>query len=209
MLLDLDPKHAAALNNAGVQYELLGMRILSVSSYKQAVQLGETLAMSNLASRYMSGGFEEEAQDLLDRGRSADNPHPNVGRAMGSLADLRDSDKAARKAAMAAGGSLHKVFRDFGEEYYSSTEPVSLAGDWAADAGHILSLEQSSSGGDIAGNWRGTKVSLRGTNQGRSVHLVSSEGEQAYGVLSADETILEVASIKEGRMELLTLRRAT
>ena len=44
-----------------------------------AAELGETLAMSNLASRYLAGGFIEDAHRLLNQGRTADNPHPNIG----------------------------------------------------------------------------------------------------------------------------------
>jgi Flp pilus assembly protein TadD len=205
LLLALHPRHPSALNNAGVQYELLKMRTLSVACYQEAAELGETLAMSNLASRYLSSGFADDAQQLLDQARVAKNPHPNVGRGLASLADLRQGDSRAEDSVLQSARSEQKILRDFGREYYGPADgPVNVAGEWATESGKVLSLEQESA--RLAGNWRGTDISLNGDVRNCGIRLRSSEGGHALGVIAVDGTSLELVAVKDRKMSVVTLR---
>lgn len=54
-------------NNLGVAYEHVKLFGKSVDAYRRAIDLGETLAMSNLARRYLSAGFLSDADEICSR----------------------------------------------------------------------------------------------------------------------------------------------
>ena len=60
----------SAWNNLGVPYDRFSMPGKSVSSYRKAEEMGETLAMSNLARRLMNAGFLKEAEAEFNSSRS-------------------------------------------------------------------------------------------------------------------------------------------
>lgn len=93
ILLSFTPDESMALNNIGVEYDRLQMPRRSVAKYKSAAESGNTLAMANLAFKYLPAGFAEEAAAILAKARELENPHPNVGRAMASLADGADGEQ--------------------------------------------------------------------------------------------------------------------
>jgi hypothetical protein len=77
-LLELDGNHIDGLNNLGVTYERLKMNINSVNYYRKSVELGNTLAMANLANRYLKAGFDENAKSILDTALTKTDPDKNV-----------------------------------------------------------------------------------------------------------------------------------
>ena len=56
-----------ALNNLGVQYETLKMPGKCVESYYKSADHKETLAMANLAQKYLDQGFVNNAKELIDK----------------------------------------------------------------------------------------------------------------------------------------------
>jgi hypothetical protein len=54
---------------------------------------GETLAMSNLAYKFMEVGFTEEAREQLDLALSKKDYHRNVGQAMTTLQDTPEKER--------------------------------------------------------------------------------------------------------------------
>jgi tetratricopeptide (TPR) repeat protein len=59
-------KHISGLNNIGVSYGRLEIKGKSIKSYFNAAEEKETLAMSNLANRYIDAGFIDQAQELIN-----------------------------------------------------------------------------------------------------------------------------------------------
>jgi tetratricopeptide (TPR) repeat protein len=57
---------AMAWNNLGVERAILKLPVRAVAAYRKSEELGETLAMSNLAEKLMRAGFLPEARKLLD-----------------------------------------------------------------------------------------------------------------------------------------------
>jgi len=98
------------------------------------------------------------------------------------------------------------LFREFGEQYFAPRgDTVQLAGEWLADSGLVLSLEQDSTG--VAGNWRGTQVSVRGDARNHAVKLTSSVGGQAFGVIAEDGSTMRLLAVKDGKNSVVSLSR--
>jgi tetratricopeptide (TPR) repeat protein len=151
-LLEFQPTHCFALNNLGVKCETLELPIRSVAYYKRAVEQGETLAMSNLAHRYMNQGFDSEAQSLLDTARKADHPHKNIGMAMSNLADNREKEAEAWKKIIAEGVRQQEFFCAYGDAYFvPSDAKAPFAGEWVSQSGRVFIITQNDS--TVCGKW--------------------------------------------------------
>lgn len=59
-------------------------------AYREAEKLGETLAMSNLAYKFMNEGFIAEAEELTKKATAMENYHPNIG---GAISKIKNSQK--------------------------------------------------------------------------------------------------------------------
>ncbi|AQT67187.1 putative PEP-CTERM system TPR-repeat lipoprotein [Anaerohalosphaera lusitana] len=100
-LIDIAPKNAVALNNLGVQYDSLEMLSKSVSSFNEAAQYDNTLAMANLADKYIAKGFIKDARAIIDKANNLDDPgakvHHLVGQAQGKLNQIIENEAEKEK----------------------------------------------------------------------------------------------------------------
>ena len=81
-----------AWNNLGVAFDEFAMRSKSVSAYRKAEEAGETLAMSNLARKFISAGFVEEAEAECNKALKLQDYHKNIGHTLAKLKDLPDEE---------------------------------------------------------------------------------------------------------------------
>lgn len=84
---------AMAWNNLGVAYNSLGMPARAVDAYKRAAAENETLANSNLALKYMLGGFLEEAKAQVADALKSKEPHKNIATTMVSLNEVEPDEE--------------------------------------------------------------------------------------------------------------------
>src|SRR6202521_367143 len=54
-------------NNLGVVLDHFGLLGMAVQAYRKSEDMGETLAMSNLAQKFIFAGFVREAQEQCDK----------------------------------------------------------------------------------------------------------------------------------------------
>jgi tetratricopeptide (TPR) repeat protein len=104
-----------AWNNLGVQYENLGLNSKSIKAYRRAEQLGETLAMSNLAQSLTSTGFLEEATEICNRAVQMENYHRNVGSTIARIKELPEEEENKEKELVKKALSYSEFFRTYGK----------------------------------------------------------------------------------------------
>lgn len=151
-LLRFSPEHTSALNNLGVECERLGLPMKCVAYYKQAVDLKETLAMSNLANKYIHLGFEKEAQDLLDLAMNEKNPHKNVGHSLASLADSKEKEDKEWEAITSVALKQQQFYWEYAAAYFENPKcQARFVGTWEATDGHIFNVTQENE--NIDGKW--------------------------------------------------------
>ena len=142
-LLGFNPADDSGLNNLGVECDALGLPIQSVAYYKRASEYGNTLAMSNLAYRYISQGFELEAQELLDKARKEDEPHRNVGQTMSTLADKKVEENQAWDKITTEGMKQKEFFWAYADAYFlPSDQEQPFVGQWASPTGKVFVISQ-------------------------------------------------------------------
>jgi Flp pilus assembly protein TadD len=77
-LISIGDRGSGVWNNLGVVYDSLELKSHSVDAYRRAEELGETLAMSNLALKFIAEGFIGEAKKLCDTAIDMPKYHNNV-----------------------------------------------------------------------------------------------------------------------------------
>lgn len=118
-----------AWNNLGVSFERLGLPIKSVAAYKKSEELGETLAMSNLAIKLRNAGFTQEAHKTLDTALKIEDHHKNVEATLSSIRDEQDAEDKKEAATYEKAKPISEFYRQFGRSLVRA-KAVNIVGKW-------------------------------------------------------------------------------
>ena len=151
---------SSAWNNLGVSLERLGLPIQAITAYRESEKLGETLAMSNLAIRFLNAGFLLEAKKILDVALKIENHHKNVVSTLGTINDSQDAESKKETANHEIAKPISEYYRQFGH---------SLAG--------VLTV-------DILGKWKSPNCTLEFAVDGVKVVATGSYEVAGLGLLS-------------------------
>ncbi len=151
-LTTLNPKADIALNNLGVEYANQNLEISSIQAYKRASQLGNTLAMSNIAYRYIQVGFEEEAREILKRANEQKEMHENVSHAQSRLASDRKQEEETKQTIMDRAKVTQQFFREFAEAYFAKAPIPIIRGKWHIPMLGVVALENN--GRELKADWQ-------------------------------------------------------
>jgi tetratricopeptide (TPR) repeat protein len=122
---------AIAWNNLGVQFQRLDLPIKAVTAYRQATEMNETLAMSNLAERFLSAGFLTEAEQQCSKALSIKDYHANVPRTLAKIKTLPTTERKSEEAAESSGRTKSNFYRILGRAILSG-DASSIAQRWRA-----------------------------------------------------------------------------
>ncbi|HEY2920619.1 MAG TPA: hypothetical protein VGL70_08520 [Candidatus Binatia bacterium] len=135
---------AATWNNLGVQFEHCGLPSKSVEAYRRSEELGETLAMSNLAEKLIKAGFLKEAAEICSRANRIPDYHKNVSQTISKLKAAPEDEQNNEKNVLGKAKPLSDFYRDYGR----ATAHAEL--------------------GEYTGRWRGPDCDLLVTINGKS-----------------------------------------
>lgn len=184
-LLRFEPKNGLAANNLAVELERLEMPIRSVGLYRRAVVEGNTLAMANLAYRFMNQGFSEEAREILKKAGQEADPHVNVSRATAALAERIEAEDKRWDSLVALSTAQRQFIRAYAESYYVPTEDVKISGSWLKGQTAVL-IEQTNAGLTATWSEQGVKHHLSGVLRNRSARVQMRKWERSLLLLSDD-----------------------
>ncbi len=119
-------RSAAAWNNLGVQFQRLKLPIKSVAAYRKAEELGESLAMSNLAEKFLSVGFSSEAEAECNRALAIKDYHPNVAAALSKLRSAPAEEDAIESKALENAKLKSTFLREFGRAVLAKDFPKGM-----------------------------------------------------------------------------------
>lgn len=101
-------------NNLGVQYEHFQMSCSSISSYRKAEKIGETLAMSNIANKFIDAGFLPEAKDICNKAIKIESNHKNINLAMARIQEKPDEEIKNEEGIVKETASYSEFFKIYG-----------------------------------------------------------------------------------------------
>ena len=141
-LLGLDPKYEYALNNLGIQYGFEGLKLKSVEYLKKSSEIGNTLAMANIAYRLIEAGFYDESAEVLSRANEFENPHLNVASAKAKLEESYKEENDKNKSLSDTGDTQRQFLREYAQAYVEQVEPNPFIGAWVLPNGGVCTVEQ-------------------------------------------------------------------
>ena len=101
------------LNNLGVALTALKLPSLSVTAYRKAEKMGSTLAMSNLANKFITEGFLDEAMDLAKKATSIENYDERIGFAINSVRETKDNEEEEQNQLIETFTRIRKFYIDY------------------------------------------------------------------------------------------------
>lgn len=122
-------RKAYAWNNFGVSLERLGLPIKSVAAYKRSEELGETLAMSNLAIKLRDSGFAEEAHKTVYAALKIDGHHENIESTLTSIKNAQDAEDKKEIATYEKAKPISEFYRQYGHSLVRAMA-VNIVGKW-------------------------------------------------------------------------------
>lgn len=153
-------------NNLGVQLSNCKLVAKSIAAYRNSMDLGQTLAMSNLAQKFIGAGFLKEAEEVCKQAVKTENYHKNVGYAITRIKELAEEEEKSEA------------------EIIKSVNPVS---DFYKDYGRAITESQI---GNYRGRWRGPDCELEITIKGNTF---VAEGSYEQSILNSLALLLAAA----------------
>jgi tetratricopeptide (TPR) repeat protein len=222
--IPLAERNGITWNNLGVAREQLSLPIGSVNAYRRAAGMGETLAMSNLALRYLSAGFLEDAQEECDAALSMKDFHKNIGTTLGKLKAAPDTEETKIEKILKETGPKSDFYRQFGRAL-SRLELSNIASVWqgpdcalevtvedgkfVATGGYERPANSLGAGlfGSNASSLERYRVTYHGSIRGRAIKARISrirEGDppKQTGLLSGEQEPRALMLIADGETEI-------
>ena len=129
-------RSAIAWNNLAVSLDRLQMPVKSMAAYRKSQKLGGTLAMSNIAIKFLDAGFLAEAKEILTSASQITDHHVNIDTTLVRTNDATTAEEEKEAAALAKA----KPLSEFGRH-----------------VGRTLALPQKN---DMEGSWQGPNCIL-------------------------------------------------
>lgn len=127
-----------AWNNLGIVLGELDMAGKSISALEKAVQEGNSLAMGNLASRYLRAGFTAQAGKLLKEASEKSDYHELVNAVTAKLQSLPGREDKILTNLLSSTRSKSEFMRDLGRA--SSLKSPAIWGPVYAGGGYVLNI---------------------------------------------------------------------
>ena len=117
-------RDATTWNNLGVQFANCELTAKSVEAYRKSVDLGETLAMSNLAQKFIGAGFLKEAEEICNRALKIENYHKDGWRyAITRIKEMPEAEEKKETEVIKAVNPVSDFYKDYGRAMTASRIP--------------------------------------------------------------------------------------
>ncbi len=137
-------------NNIGVLYNDFELNIKSVNAYKKAIDLNESLSISNLANQYINGGFIDEAKELLAKVEELKQKHisisPNIGNTESRLKKAEQNETEKENTIFCEAQKENYFILEYAEKYCSlqNINYSKLSGIWKTHQGeHTFEFKEN------------------------------------------------------------------
>lgn len=123
-------------NNLGAQYDELQIVGCSVNSYREAEKVGETLAMSNIANKFIQAGFLKEAEEICDKALEIKDYNRNISHWMVRIKEIPDEEAKKEAAILKEAVPYSDFYKDYGKALCKS-HPTNCDGTWEGPKCHL------------------------------------------------------------------------
>lgn len=217
-LLRQNPDNSAALNNLGVEFDGLQMPILAVNSYNESSKRHETLAMSNIAYKYIGQGLITDAEELLKKAQQEKEVHPNVLDSMASISKQKNSETEKKERINQVGIKQKAFLKDYADSRFTHNYQEGIFnGKWKYDS-EIITIEEKDK--TISAEWgkAPNKKKFKGEVNGNSANITFenqiawlttsesfSKGNDALCYINANRKTIHIMTLSKEKPEFIDL----
>lgn len=129
-------KDEVGYNNIAIQYSNLGLKIKTIDNYEKAIELNNTLAMANLAYKYIHNGFRNLAQELINKANLLSSKgievNGNIGEAQNTLNSKIEEENTKEKEIIQSAQKEKTFWVNYSKSYCVKKELdlLQLSGKW-------------------------------------------------------------------------------
>lgn len=186
-------RHDASWNNLGVQYNHFQMVGRAVDSYRKAADAGNTLAMSNLANKFIQAGFLTEGKEICDKALMVKDYHNNVNLSLARIHEIPDEEAKKKDALVHETIPYTDFYKAFGKAFCKINPPDS-EGIWEGPKCKL----------DI--EIRGDQFRAKGTYELPGIGFNALASLQSMGIGGPSETTRKRIINYEGTLSGYTVR---
>lgn len=161
-------RNGTVWNNLGVSLNALRLPARSISSYRKSEDLGETLAMSNLAYEFLKAGFIPEARAICDKATKIEDYNPNVDEAQARIKAIPNEEEKREQEEFEKAKIVSSFYQDLGLSLIATPIP-GLAETLKELKDEVCSLEVHIDETDFSAEGKYVRTGLR--------RLLGSESE--------------------------------
>lgn len=136
LLKEHEPNREDIMHNVALAFSECDLPITSVSHYKKAIELGGTLAASNLAYKYLDAGMVDEARTLLMEALKKEDAAPNVGRCLAEIPERQKKEDESYRSSIETANEQRLFLLALGEGLFQKDVPP-VDGRWQMPFGEI------------------------------------------------------------------------
>lgn len=131
------------LNNLGVQYGALDIPGKSIKSYFKAKEHNVTLAMANIAQKYLDKGFIQDAKNEIDNANELSNEgvdvHGNIGNAKNRLKQILENEDNKEREILVEAENEREFRVKYSEAFLDNNHVIKdkLEGNWETPWGNL------------------------------------------------------------------------
>jgi tetratricopeptide (TPR) repeat protein len=116
-------------NNLGVQRAHFRMVGSAVDSYRKAEQMRETLAMSNIANKFIGAGFLSEAEVICNKALEIKDYHKNIIHSMTRIKEIPTEEAEKEDSIVENAAPYSDFYRAYGKAL-CRVDPIDCSGIW-------------------------------------------------------------------------------
>jgi Tfp pilus assembly protein PilF len=139
--LTISSKQDTATNNLGVALSELKLPALAFKKYERSIELGGTLAASNLALRYIEAGALTEAEAVLTEARKKEDVHQNVFSTSTRVENVKTEERERREKIEAVAQKRQRFLVKYADAMLRRDEWVFPVGEWKLMTGKECSIK--------------------------------------------------------------------
>lgn len=126
-----------SFNNIGLLYDHLQMPGKAVNSFQKVIKnYYETLAVSNLANKYINEGFYDDAKEILLKAKEQEDYHKNVDSSLLDIKRKIDNENELEESKSESVIKERKFMINYAEAYTTPME-INPEGEWDFEHGKI------------------------------------------------------------------------
>jgi len=195
---------------------------------KKSVKNGGTLAIANLAYRYMDSGFIDDAKKIISESKDKEEVHKNVAEATAALKDNIEKEDKREKDFIDEAEKEQNFLAEFAVKYLTPSGMIDYSGNWKSETEkHIVIMQDKDM--NILGVWgNADKTKFEGrlvnsamkvknhrmlysrySNPPKELDYVEDGNGYIYFNHNDRECSMEIMNIKDGVISYHSLTRNT